>query len=101
VMREMYTTYYREQQRGYTEEEFWDTVAQMAGKPLTELRHYVETTETPDYEKYLSYGALSLDLSLNDDPETERAERAYELQRKAPENKLQEEIRKALFRYRL
>jgi len=101
VMREMYTTYYREQQRGYTEEEFWDTVAQMAGKPLTELRHYVETTETPDYEKYLSYGALSLDLSLNDDPETERAERAYELQRKAPENKLQEEIRKALFRNRL
>ena len=101
VMREMYTTYYREQQRGYTEEEFWDTVAQMAGKPLTELRRYVETTEAPDYEKYLSYGALSLDLSLNDDPETERVERAYELQRKAPENELQEEIRKTLFRNRL
>ena len=68
----------------------------MAGKPLEELRKYVESTGSPDYEKYLKLAALSLDRSSADDEKTELVEKQYDLIKIVPENDLQLKIRKSL-----
>ncbi|MEH6658405.1 hypothetical protein [Leeuwenhoekiella marinoflava] len=98
VMRYLYKVYYQEQEQGYTEDEFWQAVAELAGKSLDELRGYVETTTAPDYEKYLAYGALALDLTEVDNPETTLVEREYQLIKTEPKTSLQKEIREALLR---
>ena len=98
VMRYLYNEYYRKQGRGYTEDEFWQTVATMAGKSLDEIRSYVESTGTPDYEKYLKHAALALDMSPVDDEKTEIVEKEYQLIKIEAENKLQSEIRNALLK---
>ncbi|APU67308.1 M61 family metallopeptidase [Christiangramia flava] len=96
VMRYLYEEFYRKQGRGYTENEFWDSVTKMAGKPQEELRKYVESTGSPDYEKYLKLAALSLDRSSADDEKTELVEKQYDLIKIVPENDLQLKIRKSL-----
>lgn len=98
VMRYLYNEYYRKQGRGYTEDEFWQTVATIAGNSLDEIRSYVESTGTPDYEKYLKHAALALDMSLADDEKTEIVEKEYQLIKIEAENKLQSEIRNALLK---
>lgn len=61
VMRLLYRRYYKELQRGFTEEEFWEACAEVAGEPLTEVRRLVDTTDTIDYDAYLSDAGLHID----------------------------------------
>ena len=61
VMRLLYNRYYKELQRGYTEEEFWDACKEVAGQSLDMMRHYVDTTDEIDYTSCLQYAGLNLD----------------------------------------
>jgi len=63
VMRLLYRRYYQELQRGFTEEEFWDACAEVAGQPLTEVRHYVDTTDDIPYADYLTDAGLRVDTT--------------------------------------
>ncbi len=66
VMRALYHEYYRNQNRGFTETEFWDLCTKIAGDPLTELKAYTQTTKAIDYEKFL--GAAGLELTSTRQP---------------------------------
>lgn len=61
VMRLLYRTYFQQLRRGFTEEEFWDACRQVAGQPLSLIRHYVETTDEIDYDRLLAPVGLGLD----------------------------------------
>ncbi len=65
VMKRMYSEYYKQKQRGFTDAEFQQACEEAAGAPLTEIFEYVSTTKPLDYEKYLGYAGL--ELSRNDD----------------------------------
>ncbi|MDL2244908.1 hypothetical protein LJC54_05325, partial [Parabacteroides sp. OttesenSCG-928-J18] len=65
VMRALYWQYYKEKNRGFTEEEFWQICTEVAGQPLTEMRRYVETTCAIDYTKYAAYAGLEIDENWN------------------------------------
>lgn len=62
VMRTLYFTYYKKENRGYTEDEFKNACEQTAGVPLDEFFSYIYTVKTPDYAKYLNYAGLTIDL---------------------------------------
>jgi predicted metalloprotease with PDZ domain len=61
VMRLLYRRYYHELKRGFTEEEFWQAVTEVAGTPLSEIRRLVDTTEEPDYDRLLAPAGLCVD----------------------------------------
>ena len=63
VMRLLYRRFYHELHRGFTEEEFWSACAEVAGHPLAEVRHLVETTDDIPYEDYLSDAGLRIDTT--------------------------------------
>lgn len=63
LMRLLYNRYYKELQRGFTEEEFWQAAKEVAGQELTLLRRYVDTTDDIDYEALLAPAGLSIDRS--------------------------------------
>jgi len=60
VMRTLYYTYYKKENRGYTEDEFRKVCEQTAGSSLAEFFEYIYTVKTPDYAKYLNYGGLTI-----------------------------------------
>ncbi|GHB68130.1 peptidase M61 [Persicitalea jodogahamensis] len=62
VMRFLYRYYYQQQQRGFTDAEFRQACETIAGAPLTELFEYVHTTKELDYDTYLGYAGLKLDI---------------------------------------
>lgn len=61
VMRGLYNRYYKQLQRGFTEEEFWQEVEKAYGGPVPHLRALVNTTEDIDYEAYLKDAGLCVD----------------------------------------
>lgn len=61
LMRLLYNRYYLSLQRGFTETEFWQAAAEVAGQELTQLRHYVDTTDDIDYDAILTPAGLALD----------------------------------------
>ena len=61
LMRLLYHRYHLEQGRGFSEEEFWQACAEVAGEPLTLIRRYVDTTEEIDYDPILASVGLRLD----------------------------------------
>lgn len=63
VMRLLYNRYYRQLQRGFTEEEFWDACAEVAGEPLDDVRRLVDTTDEIDYAAYLEEAGLCVDTT--------------------------------------
>ena len=63
VMRLLYRRFYHELHRGFTEEEFWSACAEVAGHPLAEVRHLVDTTDDIPYEDYLSDAGLRIDTT--------------------------------------
>lgn len=63
VMRLLYNRYYRELKRGFTEEEFWQAVAEAAGDPLPEMRRLVDTACDIDYNKLLEPAGLYVDTT--------------------------------------
>ena len=64
VMRTLYRTFYQQQQRGFTDEEFRTVCEGVAGQPLGEVFAYASTVKDPDYTKYLRYAGLGIDTTL-------------------------------------
>ena len=63
VMRLLYNRYYKELQRGFTEEDFWSACAEVAGEPLDDVRRLVDTTASIDYSAYLDDAGLRVDTT--------------------------------------
>lgn len=63
VMRRLYQKYYKQLQRGFTEEEFWAEAADIAGQPLTDIRRFVDTTDDIDYDSYLREAGLYINTT--------------------------------------
>ena len=63
VMRLLYNRYYKQLQRGFTEEEFWEAAAEVAGQDMTTIRRLVDTTTVPDYDNYLQPAGLYIDTT--------------------------------------
>ena len=99
-MRFLYNEYYEKKQRGFTEAEFWQTSEQIAGKSLEEIKSYVETVNEIDYQKYLKYAGLQIDLSpINTSAKKENLiERSFEIKELPEASGLQLEIRKSIFK---
>jgi predicted metalloprotease with PDZ domain len=63
VMRALYRTYYRDEQRGFTDSEFREECERAAGCALPEIFDvYVDTTADIDYPKYFAYAGLEIDV---------------------------------------
>ncbi|WP_236704944.1 M61 family metallopeptidase [Hymenobacter sp. AT01-02] len=64
VMRYLYDRYYKQLGRGFTDEEYQDAVAKVAGRRFDDFfRRYVYGTETLPYETALSYAGLNLSVT--------------------------------------
>ncbi|WP_377110809.1 M61 family metallopeptidase [Mucilaginibacter litoreus] len=61
VMRLLYYKYYKQQKRGFTEQEFRNECEKIAGTKMPELFEYAATVKPPDYPKYFAYGGLAVD----------------------------------------
>lgn len=61
VMRLLYRKFYQQLGRGYTEEEFREACAQVAGAPLTEVLGYATSAGQIDYDKHLGPAGLVLE----------------------------------------
>lgn len=71
VMKYMYDTYYKGQQRGYTDAEFKEGLEKFAGKNLDEFyKKYINGVEDIDFDKYLGYAGYHLtdEFAGNNDP---------------------------------
>lgn len=80
VMRLLYNRYYRQLQRGFTEEEFWQAVAEVAGDPLSEMRRLVDTTSDIDYDRLLAPAGLcinSIDWSIRPVANPTKSQQAF------------------------
>lgn len=62
LMKLLYRRYYREQKRGFTDEEFRAACEEIAGADLSEFFNYVYTTQPIDYDRYLGYAGLKLEV---------------------------------------
>jgi predicted metalloprotease with PDZ domain len=63
VMRTLYYTFYKKENRGYTEEEFRKVCEQTAGVALDEFFSYIYSVKRPDYAKYLQYAGLTIAIT--------------------------------------
>jgi predicted metalloprotease with PDZ domain len=61
VMRLLYTRYYKQLGRGWTDEEFRQACESVAGARLDEIFDYASTTRDVDYAKYLAYAGLEME----------------------------------------
>jgi predicted metalloprotease with PDZ domain len=61
VMRLLYTRYYKQLGRGWTDEEFRQACESVGGVGLGEVFEYASTTKEVDYAKYLAYAGLELE----------------------------------------
>jgi len=65
LLRFLYKTYYKDLNRGFTEQEFADALAAIAGVSFTNfLNDYVYGTKPIDYKLYLGYAGLTLTNAL-------------------------------------
>jgi predicted metalloprotease with PDZ domain len=62
VMRTLYQKFYKEKNRGFTDQEFREVCEKAAGGPLPEIFDvYAPTVRDIDYPKYFAYGGLDID----------------------------------------
>ena len=63
LMQLLYNRYYKEQHRGFTEEEFWAATSEVTGNAdeVALIRHYVDTTDAVDYEHFLNPAGIGID----------------------------------------
>ncbi|MGJ5641320.1 M61 family metallopeptidase [Formosa sp. S-31] len=99
VMRYLYNTYYLQEKRGFKKEEFWQACQEIAGQPLTELQHYVDTVAVIDYNKYLAYAGLELEIETDLEATEDSGKNSYNLVPVKGANKQQLQIRKSLFQF--
>lgn len=62
VMRRLYYDIYKAKGRGYTEREFRRICEAAAGVPLDQFFSYVYSVQPIDYDRYLGYAGLTIDL---------------------------------------
>ncbi len=74
LMKLLYQRYYRELKRGFTDEEFRAACEEIAGADLSEFIDYVYTTRPVDYDRYLGYAGLKLEVK-----EGENGRRRYSI----------------------
>lgn len=100
VIRFLYNEYYEKKGRGFTEVEFWQASEQIAGKSLAEIKTYVDTVNEIDYQKYLKYAGLQIDLSpINSNAKNNNPiERSFEIKELSEASELQLEIRKSILK---
>lgn len=100
VMRFLYNEYYEKKGRGFTEEDFWKASEEIAGKSLAEIKSYVDTVKVIEYQKYLKYAGLQIDLSpIHSDTKKENYnDRSFEIKTLPEASKLQLQIRKSIFK---
>ncbi|MEO5562559.1 MAG: hypothetical protein ABIR18_03970 [Chitinophagaceae bacterium] len=67
VMRLLYWQYYKKLQRGFTDAEFQQACENIAGASLAPVFEYVYTTKELDYNTYLGYAGLKMDVQTNAD----------------------------------
>jgi predicted metalloprotease with PDZ domain len=69
VMRTLYQVYYKDKKRGFTDKEFRDVCEKIAGSSLDEIFEiYIPTVQEVDYQKYLGYAGLTIDLTPHEIP---------------------------------
>lgn len=61
LMRLLYNRYHKEQHRGFTEEEFWTAVDEVAGQSMAHIRHIVDVPCEIDYDTLLAPAGLRFD----------------------------------------
>lgn len=61
LMRLLYKRYHKQLNRGFTEEEFWKAVDEVAGTSMAHIRHIVDNPVDIDYERFLSPANLTID----------------------------------------
>lgn len=101
VMRFLYNEYYEKKGRGFTEAEFWQASEQIAGKSLAEIKSYVDTVNEIDYQKYLKYAGLHIDLSPinSNSKKNDLIEKNFEIKELPDAFPLEIEIRKSIFKF--
>ncbi len=62
VMRTIYYDFHKKQNRGYTDDEFREVCEKTAGCSLEQIFHYAETIDPMDYQKYLNYAGIKINL---------------------------------------
>lgn len=100
VMRFLYNEYYLKEKRGFKEEEFWMVCKSITGGiPMDDIKEYVYTFKDIDYQKYLDYAGLQIDLSkintIRDNNYLIKS--SFKITEKENANKLQLKIRNTLF----
>jgi predicted metalloprotease with PDZ domain len=69
VMRTLYWKYYKEKNRGFTDQEFREVCESTARCPLPEIFDvYVSTTNEIDYPRYFAYAGLEIDVTPRELP---------------------------------
>lgn len=68
VMRTLYHTFYRAENRGFTDAEFQMTCEKTAGTSLAEVFEYASTVKPIDYPKYLAYAGLTVTETTESQP---------------------------------
>jgi predicted metalloprotease with PDZ domain len=68
LMRVLYNKYYKQQNRGFTEDEFRSEAEKMADTKLDDFFDYIYTLKTVDYPTYLGYAGLTIDTVTHEVP---------------------------------
>jgi predicted metalloprotease with PDZ domain len=92
VMYQLYWTYYKRLQRGFTDAELQEACENIAGTSLMEVFEYVYTTKEIEYTTYLEKGGLQLEA------EVKNGKTIYGLVKKAALSAEQEAIYNSLFK---
>ena len=92
VMRKLYYTYYKGENRGFTENEVKKACEEFAKQDLSEIFSYIYTLEPINYNKYFEFAGLKVNST------TKNGKTVYEISALAKTNSLQKEINKDLFR---
>ena len=88
---DLYWEYYKKLQRGFTDAEFQQACEKTAGISLTPVFEYVYTTRDLDYDKYLGYGGLRVNVETN----AENGKKKFSIRRLTEMTSLQQEILQA------
>ncbi|MGC4036984.1 MAG: hypothetical protein QM764_13585 [Chitinophagaceae bacterium] len=65
LMRLLYNKYYKQLNRGFTEDEFRNECEKIAGTSLSDFFDYIYTLKTVDYPTYFNYAGLSIDTTTH------------------------------------
>ncbi|MEN3324471.1 hypothetical protein VP395_12090 [Mariniflexile soesokkakense] len=98
VMRFLYNEYYLKQNRGFKEEEFWKVCETIAENTMEGIKEYVYTTNEIDYQKFLNYAGLEIDLSpIKGEQNNVLIKRVFNISEKKQASKIQMKIRNDIF----